>query len=71
MEKCPILDQHHGLTSFEKCQFFDFLNAERRFFVEEYHKTFPYPILPKKKNGKMTNFGPTPWTNPNPNPNPL
>ena len=26
LEKRPILDQNHGLTPLEKCQFFDFLN---------------------------------------------
>ena len=26
MEKRPLLDQNHGLTPLEKCQFFDFLN---------------------------------------------
>ena len=25
-EKWPFLDQNHGLTRLEKCQFFDFLN---------------------------------------------
>ena len=25
-EKWPLLDQNHGLTRWEKCQFFDFLN---------------------------------------------
>ena len=26
VEKWPFLDQNHGLTPLEKCQFFDFLN---------------------------------------------
>ena len=26
LEKKPFLDQNHGLTPLEKCQFFDFLN---------------------------------------------
>ena len=26
VEKWPFLDQNHGLTFLEKCQFFDFLN---------------------------------------------
>ena len=26
LEKWPFLDQNHGLTRLEKCQFFDFLN---------------------------------------------
>ena len=26
LEKWPFLDQNHGLTALEKCQFFDFLN---------------------------------------------
>ena len=27
LEKWPYLDQNHGLTLFEKCQFFEFLNS--------------------------------------------
>ena len=26
LEKWPFVDQNHGLTPFEKCQFFDYLN---------------------------------------------
>ena len=26
VEKCPYLDQNHGLIPLKKCQFFDFLN---------------------------------------------
>ena len=43
LEKGPFLDQNHGLTPLEKCQFFDFLNFlflwfRKRFFVLEYRK---------------------------------
>ena len=60
MEKWPFLDQNHGLTPFEKCQFFDFLDVffyslERCFFVVEYRKRhFPGLYCLKKicwKNG--------------------
>ena len=70
-EKWPFLDQNHGLTTLEKCQFFDFLNflflqprkAFFRFRISS--KTFSWPILPKKTQvGKMAFFGPKPWVNP-------
>ena len=70
MEKWPFLDQNHGLTPLEKCQFFDFLNfffysLERRFFVLEYRKRhFPGLYCLKKKVGKMAIFRPKPWVNP-------
>ena len=40
LKKGPFLDQNHGLTPLEKCQFFDFLNFwflwfRKRFFVLE------------------------------------
>ena len=47
--------KNHGLTSLEKCQFFDFLNfffysLKRRFFVVEYRKRhFPVLYCLKKK----------------------
>ena len=38
-----------------------FYSLERRFFVLEYHKThFPGLYCPKRKGGKMANFGPKP-----------
>ena len=58
LEKWPFLDQNHGLTPLEKCQFFDFLiscfySLERRFFVLEYHKRhFPDLYCLKKKSEK-------------------
>ena len=70
MEKCPFLDQNHGLTPLEKCQFFDFLNfffysLETRFFVPEYRKTHFLAFITKQiKVGKMAIFGPKPWVNP-------
>ena len=52
MEKWLILDQNHGLTPLEKCQYLDSLNfsfysVERRFSVLEYRKTVSRPTLPK------------------------
>ena len=42
-ENWPLLDQNHGLTSLEKCQFFDFFNflflsPRKAFFFLEYRK---------------------------------
>ena len=59
LEKLPFLDQNHGLTPLEKCQFFDFLNflflqLERRFFLLKYHKRhFPGLYCLKKKLNKL------------------
>ena len=70
MEKWPFLDQNHGLTPLEKCQFLDFLNLffyslKRCFFVLEYRKRrFPGLYCLKKKVGKMAIFRPKPWINP-------
>ena len=70
IEKWPFLDQTHGLTPLEKCQFFDFLDfffysQERRFIVLEYYKRhFPGLYCLQKKVGKMGIFGPKPWVNP-------
>ena len=70
MEKWPILNQNHGVTSLEKTPFSVFLNflffsQERRFFVLQYDKThFAGLYWHKKKVGKMAIFGPGPWTNP-------
>ena len=56
------MDQNHGLTPLEKCQFLEFFNIlfyslKRRFFVLEDHKThFPAPYCLNKKIGKMANF---------------
>ena len=65
-----ILDQNHGLTSLEKCQFFDFLNCfcfyslERRVFVVKYRKRhFPGLYCLKKESRKNCHFGPKPWVN--------
>ena len=65
-----IFDQNHGLTTLEKCQFFDFLNffflkPVRRLFVLEYRKRhFPGLYCEKKKVEKMAIFGPKLWVNP-------
>ena len=70
MEKWPFLDQNHGLTNQEKCQFLDFLNflfynLEWRFCRSRIsQKTFSWLILPKKKVGKIDIFGHKPWVNP-------
>ena len=55
-----------GLTTLEKCQFFDLLTScfyslERSFFgCKISSKTFSWPLLPKKKLWKNANF----WTQP-------
>ena len=70
MEKWPFLDQNHGLSPFEKCQFFDFLNflflqPRKAFSALEYRQRhFPGLYCLKKKGGKMAIFGPKPWVNP-------
>ena len=70
LEKWSFLDQNHGSTPLEKCQFFNFSTScfyslERRFFVLEYRKRyFSGPYCPKKKVGKMAIFGPKPWVKP-------
>ena len=71
LEKWLFLDQNHGLTPLEKCQYFDFFltscfySLERRFFIGEYRKRhFPGLYCLKKKVGKMAIFGPKPWVNP-------
>ena len=43
MEKWPISDKNHGLTPYEKSQFFEslnflFLKPKKEFFVLEYRK---------------------------------
>ena len=49
------LDQNHGLTALEKCQFFDFLNflflypRNELFRSRISYKTFCWPILTKKE----------------------
>ena len=65
VEKWPFLDQNHGLTFLEKCQFLTFwsccfFSLERLFLVLDYHKRhFPNVYCLKKKVGKMVVFGPT------------
>ena len=55
LEKWPFLDQNHGLTPLEKCQFFDFLNflflqPRKAFFRSRISQnTFSWSILRKKK----------------------
>ena len=44
LEKWPYLEQNHGLTPLEKCQFFDILNLlflqpRKAFFVLQYRKS--------------------------------
>ena len=69
LKKRPLLDQIHGLTPLEKCQFFDFwtccfYSLESRFLVLEYNKRhFPGHYCLKKELGKMAIFGPKPWVN--------
>ena len=55
LEKWPFLDQNHGLTALDKCQFFDFFNfsflqPRKAFFRSRIsYKTFAWPILPEKR----------------------
>ena len=69
LKKWPVLDQSQGLTPFEKCQFSDFLHflflqPKKAFFRPRiFLNKFYWPILLKKKNGKMAIFGPKPWVN--------
>ena len=69
LEKWPFVDQNHGLTPFEICQFFDFLNflfsQPTKTFSRSrmLSKTFSSPILPKKKSWENGNFGAKPWVN--------
>ena len=64
MEKWPYLDQNHGLTPLEKCQFFDILNflflqPRKAFFQSRISKkSFFRPILSKKQSSKNGQF----WT---------
>ena len=61
LKNCGFLDQNHGLTSLEKCQFFDFLNfffynLESGCFVVEYRRRqFPglYCLKKNWKNGRF------------------
>ena len=67
LEKCPFLDQNHGLTPLEKCNFSTFWTScfyslERRFFALEYGKRhFPGLYCRKKKVGKMSIVRPIPF----------
>ena len=55
LEKWPFLDQNHGLTPLDKCEFFDFLDflflqPREAFFRSRISKrTFCWPILPTKR----------------------
>ena len=72
-QKWPYLDQNHGLTFLEKCQFFDFLNLRflqprKAFFVSIIsEKSFSRPIFNIKKFEKRPvldqNDGLTPLVN--------
>ena len=65
--KWPSLDQNHGLTPLEKCQFFNFWNflflqPRKAIFCSRISSnTFSWPILAEKKVGKKAIFGPKPW----------
>ena len=69
-EKWPFLDQNHGLTRLQKCQFFDFLNflflyPRKAFFRSRMCKScFPGLYCLKKKLEKWPFFWPKPWVNP-------
>ena len=70
LEKWPFLDQNHGLTPLEKCQFYEFLNfmflqPRKAFFVIEYRKRpFPGLYCLRRNVGKKAIFGLIPWINP-------
>ena len=55
LKKWPFLDQNHGLTPFEKCEFFDFLiflflQSKKAFFRSRISQnTFSFSISRKKK----------------------
>ena len=65
-----FLDQIHELTPFEKPQFLQLLNLlllyprKTCFRSRISSKKFFWPILRKKKGGKMDIFGLKPWVNP-------
>ena len=73
--KWLFLDQNHGLTRLEKCQFFNFLNfvfysLERRFFTLEYRKRHFLGIYCIKESSEKSpflnkNHGLTLWKNVN------
>ena len=77
LAKWPFLDQNHGLTRLEKCQFFDFLKflflqPREAFFRSRISlKIFSCPILNKNKKQLEKwsfldqNHGLTPWKNVN------
>ena len=70
MEKWPVSDKTMDLPLWKNLNFWTFSTScfyslERRFFVLEYRKRHflaLYYLL--KKDGKMANFLPKPWTNP-------
>ena len=70
LEKWPFVDQNHGLTPLEKCQFSTFWTScfyslERSFFALEYRKRhFPGLYCLKQKSWKNGHF----WTKPGVNP---
>ena len=64
LEIWPCLDQNHGVTPFEKCKFYDFLNflflqpRKALFAFQKFVKDiFVASIASKKKVGKMAIFG--------------
>ena len=66
LEEWPFLNQNHGLTPLEKCEFSTFRTScfdslERRFFVLEYYKRhFPSLYCLKKESWKNGHF----WSKP-------
>ena len=62
--KMAIFDQNHGLTPWEKCQLFDYLNflflqPRKAFLLSRTSlRIFSLPILPEKKSWKNGHF----WT---------
>ena len=62
MEKWPFLDQNHGLTPLQICQFFDFMNflvlqsRKAFFFLLEYRKTLFSGLYRLKKKKEKWPF---------------
>ena len=70
MKKIQLFDQHHGLSTLQKCQFclvFKYmfiLSKSACFLTRTLPNTFCACILLKTKRKQNLHFWPTPWTNP-------
>ena len=60
----PWTNQFGKISIFRLLELLFFYSLQRCFFALEYHKThFPGVDCLKKRDEKMANFGPKPWTN--------